>query len=124
MSEGFEEIVSSATPQVQALARNTRDLILDVKPDAVELAWPKQNISSYGVGPKKMSEHYCYIGMFKQHINLGFYYGADLPDPSGLLEGTGKLMRHIKISSQEQLEDPALRQIIEKAAGYLPKLAS
>ena len=124
MSEGFEEIVSSATPQVQALARNTRDLILDVKPDAVELAWPKQNISSYGVGPKKMSEHYCYIGMFKQHINLGFYYGADLPDPSGLLEGTGKLMRHIKINSQEQLEDPALRQIIEKAAGYLPKLAS
>ena len=47
--------------------------------------------ATYGVGPKKMSEHFCYIAPQKYYVNLGFMYGADLPDPNGLLEGSGKL---------------------------------
>jgi hypothetical protein len=49
-------------------------------------------------------------------------YGADLPDPEGLLEGGGKLLRHVKIRSLEDLEQPALRNLIEEASVYLPKL--
>jgi hypothetical protein len=86
------------------------------------VAWPRQKIIGYGVGPKKMSEQFCYIAVFKQRINLGFYYGADLADPQNLLDGTGKLLRHIKISSPGQLEDPAIRQLIEEASTYLPKM--
>lgn len=62
-----------------------------------------------------MSEHFCYIGVFKNHINLGFDYGAELPDPENLLEGTGALFRHIKITKQEQLEQAALSQLLEAA---------
>ena len=61
----FEQIAAQASPQVEALARSARALILGVMPEAVELVWPRQNISSYGVGPKKMSEHFCYIAIFK-----------------------------------------------------------
>ena len=122
MNGGFDEITAEANPKVQELARRAKSLILEVMPDVVEVAWPRQKIISYGVGPKKMSEHFCYIAVLKERINLGFYYGADLPDPAKLLEGTGKSLRHIKISGLEQLTDPQLKQLVEAASGYLPKL--
>jgi hypothetical protein len=122
MNEGFEEIVSQANPQVESLARRADELIEEVMPDVVKVAWPNQGNIGYGVGPKKMSEQFCYIALFKSRINLGFYYGADLPDPANLLEGTGKALRHIKISEPEQLENPAVRDLIIAASQYLPKL--
>lgn len=122
MNEGFEEIVSKASPEVAALARRADALIAEVMPDVVKVAWPKQNIIGYGVGPKKMSEQYCYIALLKERINLGFYYGADLADPKHLLEGTGKALRHIKINGLEQLENPAVRELITAASKHLPKL--
>lgn len=122
MSDGFEEILSQASPHSQALARKAKALIQGIMPDVVEVAWPKQKIIGYGVGPKKMSEHFCYIWVLKARINLGFYYGAELPDPEGLMEGTGELMRHVKVTNEEQLDDPALQQLVEAASTHLPKL--
>src|SRR5688572_2624511 len=40
---------------------------------------------------------FAYVGAFKAHVNVGFFHGARLPDPAGLLQGTGKRMRHVKI---------------------------
>jgi hypothetical protein len=53
--------------------------------------------------------------MHKAHINLGFASGSSLPDPDKLLQGTGKYMRHVKIKRAEDLQKPALRQLVEKA---------
>lgn len=121
-NNGFEEIMTQASPETEAIARRTKALIKDVMPDVVEVPWPKQNIIGYGVGPKKMSEHFCYIGVFKNHVNLGFYYGSELPDPENLLEGTGKRLRHIKISQQDQLDNPAIHDLIMVASKHLPNL--
>jgi hypothetical protein len=68
----FEEAVSEADEEIRKLARQVRTLIADVFPDVVEVPWPRQQITGYGVGPKKMSEHFCYIGVHSQHVNLGF----------------------------------------------------
>ena len=109
----YEEAISGSSRQVKEIAERLRALIIEVYPEVVEVPWPKQKIVGYGVGPKKMSEHFCYIGAFKKHVNLGFYYGADLPDPQGLLEGTGKNLRHIKVKNLEEGEQPALRDILQ-----------
>lgn len=122
MNDEFEGLLKTTAPQVAALARQTKTLIQAIMPEVVEVVWPKQKISGYGVGPKKMSEQFCYIALFKERINLGFYYGADLPDPENLLEGSGKTLRHIKISQPTQLEDPALRALMAAASQHLPKL--
>jgi len=122
MTAPFEEILARGALPVQDLARQARALIYAVFPPVVEVVWQRQRIAGYGVGPKKMSEQFCYIAIFKHHLNLGFYYGADLPDPRGLLEGTGDLMRHIKISDPAQLADPALRELLEAASRHLPRL--
>ena len=125
MSNGFDEILASASPHVRDLAIQTRALIREVMADVVEVPWLKQRIIGYGVGPRKMSEHFCYIGVFKNHVNLGFYYGRELPDPEGLLRGTGKLLRHVKITKAEDLSNPALRELLKVASKHrMPERSS
>ncbi len=118
----FADVIAQATPEIQALAHAARALLADVTPGVTEVPWARQKIAGYGVGPKKMSEHYCYLAPFKNHLNFGFMYGAHLPDPEGLLEGNGLDLRHVKIRKAEDLEQPALRQLVECASRYLPKL--
>ena len=118
MSDGFDAIMVDASPEVRDLARRTRTLIRDIYPDIVEVPWPKQHMIGYGVGPRKMSEHYCYIAVHNDHVNLGFNYRAELPDPEGLLEGPGKLLRHTKITTPEDLARPALRALLEAASTH------
>lgn len=111
----FEDAMAGANDLVMAIVIRLRQLILDVYPDAIELPWPKQHIASYGVGPKKMTEHFCYIRVQRNYANLGFYYGAHLSDPEKLLEGTGNNLRHIKIKAVDDVERPAIRQMIEQS---------
>jgi hypothetical protein len=118
VADGFEEIVADATPPVRDLALRTRALIREVLPDVVEVPWPRQGTIGFGVGPKKMSEHFCYVAVLPDRVNLGFNYGSELPDPEGLLHGTGKLFRHVKITSSQDLESPALRQLLEAASRH------
>jgi hypothetical protein len=118
MSNGLEEMTAAFDPRVRDLAARTRALIFDVYPEVVEVLWPRQNVAGYGVGPKKMSEHFCYIALYDDHVNLGFNQGAELPDPDGLLEGPGKVLRHTKIAEPEDLEDPAVRRLLEAAKDH------
>lgn len=50
------------------------------------------------------------------YVNLGFFEGAALDDPTGLLEGTGEAMRHVKVRSTETLDDPELSALVRAAA--------
>jgi hypothetical protein len=118
MSNGLEEMTAAFDPRVRDLAARTRALIFDVYPEVVEVPWSRQNVAGYGVGPKKMSEHFCYIALHNDHVNLGFNQGAELPDPEGLLEGPGKMLRHTKIAEPEDLEDPAVRRLLEAAKNH------
>jgi hypothetical protein len=111
----FDEAIAGASDAVQELARQLRALIAGVYPEVVEVPWPKQQIIGYGIGPKKMSEHFGYIAVQREYANLGFNYGADLPDPAGWLEGAGKKFRHVKISDAAQMEEPALRAMLAAA---------
>jgi hypothetical protein len=56
-----------------------------------------------------------YVNTFTSHVNVGFFYGAALDDPVGLLRGTGKHMRHVKIQPGLELNAAALRKLIDAA---------
>lgn len=56
-----------------------------------------------------------YVNSFKTHVNVGFFYGAEIEDPAGLLEGSGKRMRHVKLKPGPELDAPALRNLINAA---------
>jgi hypothetical protein len=57
-----------------------------------------------------------YVDAFSAHVNIGFFQGASLPDPAGLLEGGGKRMRHVKLRWGEPVPAAALTDLI--AAAY------
>ena len=118
VSGGFDEALAGFGPRVRDLATRTRALIRTIMPEVVEVPWPRQRVVGYGVGPRKMSEHFCYIAVHRDHVNLGFNYGAELPDPEGLLQGPGKLLRHTRIDQPEDLSNPALRQLLEVASTH------
>lgn len=58
---------------------------------------------------------FAYVNAFKAHANVGFFHGAALADPAGLLEGTGKRMRHVKLRPGREMDEEALRGLIGEA---------
>jgi hypothetical protein len=58
---------------------------------------------------------FAYVGVYKTHVNVGFFLGAQLRDPKRLLLGTGKRMRHVKVKPGEKLDSAALSALIEAA---------
>ena len=58
---------------------------------------------------------FAYVNAFSAHVNVGFFLGAQLPDPDGLLEGDGKFMRHVKLSPERRIDESALKMLIDVA---------
>ena len=58
---------------------------------------------------------FAYVNAFKAHVNVGFFRGAELSDPNGLLEGTGKFMRHVKLRTEGDVDTTALSKLIDTA---------
>ena len=58
---------------------------------------------------------FCYVNIFRSHVNVGFFIGALLQDPSGLLEGSGKRGRHVKLKLGRELESEPLSALIDAA---------
>ena len=58
---------------------------------------------------------FAYVNAFKAHVNVGFFRGAEIADPAGLLEGTGKYMRHVKLGPDHDVDARALDNLIEAA---------
>ena len=116
--EAFRRIIAALPGSIQELALAARALILRILPQAYEIVWETQKTAGYGTGPKKMTEHFCWLLFGDKHVALGFYYGTELPDPKGLLEGTGKLMRHVKLRGAEDLKEPALKELIRVATTH------
>jgi len=120
----FDGIIDRSPRKVQSIAKELRGILASVLPGVTEVPWEKQRTIGYGIGPKKMSQHFCYLGPQKDYVNLGFMQGAKLFDPKNLLAGEGKLIRHIKISSVQEVRRPQLRKLIEEAKNYLSRTTS
>ena len=111
----FADILAAASPALRPVCESLRLLIASLHEDFVEVVWPRQRIASFGVGPKKMTEHYAYIAVQTSHVNLGFYHGAKLADPARLLEGTGKNLRHLQLRDASRARDPQVAALLRRA---------
>jgi hypothetical protein len=109
------QVLEAASTSTRPVAEALYTLLLRAHPQASVLAWPKQRIVSFGFGPKKMTQHYAYIGIQSAHVNLGFYMGAFLEDPSAMLDGTGKNLRHVKLHTAQETMDAGLWALIQGA---------
>lgn len=101
-------------PEVHPLVQAGRALILEVIPGLVEQLDESAKLIGYGTD-RTYKGLICGIMIYKNYINLMFARGATLPDPDGLLHGTGKQARHIRIEQIPDLAHPGLRRLLETA---------
>lgn len=64
---------------------------------------------------------FAYVNAFTSHVNVGFFYGASLYDKNGLLEGTGKNMRHVKIKPGVSYAEIEIKILIKAAYGDIKR---
>jgi Domain of unknown function (DU1801) len=101
-------------PPVREIAVKAREVILSVMPDATEKVYPGWKVIQYGTAAD-MKSVFAAISPQRERVNLGLANGVDLPDPDGLLEGDGKAIRHVKLTSPEAAGAPAVRELIRGA---------
>jgi Domain of unknown function (DU1801) len=101
-------------PPVREIAVKAREVILSVMPDATEKVYPGWKVIQYGTAAD-MKSVFAAISPQRERVNLGLANGVDLPDPDGLLEGDGKAIRHVKLTSPEAAGAPAVRELVRGA---------
>jgi hypothetical protein len=109
-----EEFLAGYSPEVREVALRLRALVLDALPEATERVHPGWKVMQYG-RDATMAGMIFAISPLSASVNLGVSRGATLPDPAGLLRGTGKQIRHVKLTRREEVDAPALRGLIDAA---------
>ena len=90
------------------IVTGVRQIVLKAAPEAKEaINWAQPVYSSNGP--------FAYIKAFKNSVNFGFWPGVDLADPQGILEGSGEKMRHVKLSSLDDIDEQAFSDFIQQA---------
>ena len=112
MDETVETFLSTREPAIADLARHLSEVILDLLPDAT-ISMDDDNLG-FGRGSGYKGLIFTVIP-HKAHVTLGVAGGANLPDPDGLLEGTGKVHRHVKLRGVADVDRPELRALMESA---------
>ena len=90
------------------IVSGVRQIVLKAAPEAKEaIKWAQPVYSSNGP--------FAYIKAFKNSVNFGFWWGVDLADPQGILDGSGEKMRHVKLSSLVDIDEQAFSDFIQQA---------
>ena len=107
----FDDWLQGVEPRLRPLAVELRRMFLEAEPDLKEsIKWGNPCFE------KKLRVFYL-ASQADRYVTLGLWQGALLQNPEGLIEGTGKRMRHVKVRTAEELENPEVGRIIREAVG-------
>ena len=101
--------LSERAGELGAMAREWFEVMRECGDEVRELVHDGCPVACLGDAP------FGYVNVFTAHVNVGFFHGAALKDPAGLLAGTGKRMRHVKLRPGTPTNAAALRDLIEGA---------
>jgi len=107
-----EALLEGSSPVVAETARSLRALLAATFPEAVETVDFGSRLIAVGLSMKTRDLVFA-VAPHAAHVNLQLADGVDLPDPDGLIEGTGKRIRHVKVRSVEAAGSPAVRAIVD-----------
>ena len=113
-NEELDELLNTYPAGVSDLARETRQMILSTIPDLLEMVDKPARVIGYGFGAT-YKDTICTIILSKAGVKLGISESATLPDPNGLLEGTGKRHRYIAFTQSSDLKRPGIKALLKAA---------
>jgi hypothetical protein len=99
---------------VRNLALKARELVLQTVPNAIEMIDRSARVIGYGYG-SGYKDMICSLVMSKTGVKVGIARGTELPDPHHLLQGAGKVHRHVHLKTVADLKHPGLKQLLEAA---------
>jgi hypothetical protein len=111
------DLLKPYAPEVRKLALATRAFVLKMIPEGIEQVDSKAKIIGYGFGPS-YKDMICSLMPAKEWVTLGIGWGVELPDPQRLLEGTGKVHRHVKLRAESDLRSPALAVLLKDGVAH------
>ena len=116
MKDDLDTIIAKQSP---AMAKLTREVLAKLRPrfpGAVEMVYDKKRGMVVGFCPDDRASNVINsIGVYSKWINLYFFEGNSLPDPEGLLQGTGNIVKNIRINSADDLDKPGVKALMAEA---------
>ncbi|MGA2259147.1 MAG: DUF1801 domain-containing protein [Thermoguttaceae bacterium] len=112
----LDNFIAKYSPDIAALAREAFAKLRALIPHATILVYDNYNSLAVGFGPnERASNAIVSLAMYPKWVSLFFLQGASLPDPDGLLRGSGKKARHLRLPSAAELDRPVVRSLISAA---------
>ena len=112
----LDAFIDKYMPEIAAQVRAVHSKMRDLLPGAVEMVYDNYNALVIGFGPTdRASEALFSIVVYPKWVSICFLTGVELPDPESLLQGNGNLVRHIRLSGPDMLDNPAIRSLMQEA---------
>jgi len=117
----FQFLLDFKDQKVIDLFNDLRAYILELYPDSNELLYHTHALTAVFSISDKLSDAFCMLPIYTNHINLGFNKGTLLKDPNKLLTGTGNLIRHIDVKKTSDYRNPKVKALIQEAIDFAIK---
>jgi hypothetical protein len=111
----YLKLLERHTATIQKIALAARKAILEEAPEASEFVYEVYTIADHFGFTERPSDAFVFTTTHANWVNLGFNFGALLPDPKGLLRGEGKVIRHVRLDQSADLDVPGVRDLIRAA---------
>lgn len=111
----LRELMQSRRDEVTEIALAARNAVLKSSGPCSELIYETYAVSIAFTFTGKLGQAFIHIATYANHVNLGFNRGVDLDDPDGLLKGTGKKIRHLRLESSSDLKRKPVKNLISAA---------
>jgi hypothetical protein len=113
--------IAKFSPEIAALAQSILAAMRKRFPTAIQLVYDNYNALAIGFGPsEKASQAIFSIAIFPRWVSLFFLQGAGLPDPDGILQGSGNVARHVRLPSAGTLNELSVKKLMGEAARRAP----
>ena len=117
----FHFLLDFKDKKVIELFKDLREFIFEIYPDSNELLYHTHALTSVFSISEKLSDAFCMLPIYTNHLNLGFNKGTLLNDPYKLLTGTGNLIRHIPVDKEKDYRNKKVKDLIKTAIDFAIK---
>jgi hypothetical protein len=117
----FLTLLELKDKKVIALFKDLRAFILEIYPDSNELLYHTHALTAVFSISDKLSDAFCMLPIYTNHLNLGFNKGTLINDPDRLLTGTGNLIRHIPVDKPADYRNKKVKDLIQTAVAFAVK---
>lgn len=114
----FVKLLEQKEPDLVHMFNDLRDYIIEIYPDCNELLYHTHALTTVFSISEKLSDAFCMIPIYTNHLNLGFNKGTLIEDEHNLLLGTGTLIRHIPIKTENDYRNSSVKKLIINAVEF------